>query len=245
MTATYYPLGEAAILVSLGTKIDPAVHEAVRSLSYALAQAPFHGMIEYVAAYTNVTVFYDPVELAKEQLRQTDEALPYGFQVARQHIAAILRDMGKSAAQEARVVRVPVCYGGAYGPDLADVASYHHVSEADIVRQHTSGDYLVYMIGFAPGFPYVGGLPKAIATPRRKSPRVSIPAGSVGIAGEQTGIYPIATPGGWQIIGRTPLALFRPGNDEDPTLLHAGDKLVFYAIDEAEYQALQKAGESA
>ena len=139
MTATYYPLGEAAILVSLGTKIDPAVHEAVRSLSYALAQAPFHGMIEYVAAYTNVTVFYDPVELAKEQLRQTDEALPYGFQVARQHIAAILRDMGKSAAQEARVVRVPVCYGGAYGPDMADVASYHHVSEADIVRQGPSG----------------------------------------------------------------------------------------------------------
>ena len=116
------------------------------------------------------------------------------------------------------------------------------MTEQEVIAAHTGGDYLVYMIGFAPGFPYVGGLPKSIATPRRKSPRLVIPKGSVGIAGMQTGVYPIETPGGWQLIGRTPLDLFCPENMENPSLLRAGDKLEFYAIDETEYQRIEQEG---
>ncbi|MGN0940135.1 MAG: 5-oxoprolinase subunit PxpB [Selenomonadaceae bacterium] len=243
MSINFSPLGEAAILVSFGSTIAPAVHDAVRSFSYALERQPFAGMTEYIAAYTSVTIFYDPVVLAKETLLNPEEGVPYSYQVAKLKAEAIVRSIddksGKSA--DARVVRVPVCYGGEYGPDLADVARYHKMTEQDVIETHTSGDYLIYMIGFAPGFPYVGGLPKSIATPRKKSPRLIIPEGSVGIAGEQTGIYPIATPGGWQLIGRTPLSLFRPDDDDDPTLLHAGDKLEFYAITADEYDEIKRA----
>ena len=236
------PLGEAAVLVSFGTKIDPDVHRAVRTFAASLGQHPFRGMIEYVEAFTSVTVFYDPVVLCEDQLLEPEADVPCSYQAAAAHLLTLLKKIDAGTEAEPRHMRIPVCYGGSYGPDLADVARYHKMTEQEVIAAHMGGDYLVYMIGFAPGFPYVGGLPKSIATPRRKSPRLVIPKGSVGIAGMQTGVYPIETPGGWQLIGRTPLDLFCPENMENPSLLRAGDKLEFYAIDETEYQRIEQEG---
>lgn len=143
------------------------------------------------------------------------------------------RQVEPSAAD--RIVHIPLCYGGEYGPDLSGLAFYHGLSEAEVIDLHTSRDYPVYMIGFAPGFPYLGGLDERLATPRRSVPRIQIPAGSVAIGGAQTGIYPLMTPGGWHVIGRTPLALFRPDADP-PSLLQAGDIVRFVPIAPDEYE---------
>jgi inhibitor of KinA len=137
--------------------------------------------------------------------------------------------------QHPRVVEIPVCYGGEFGPDLGYVAEHNQLSVEEVIEIHTSGQYLVYMIGFAPGFPYLGGMSERIMAPRRQSPRLAIPAGTVGIAGMQTGVYPIETPGGWQLIGRTPLALFRP-QDNPPSLLQSGDIVRFCQISDKEYE---------
>ena len=134
-----------------------------------------------------------------------------------------------------RTVSIPVCYGGEFGPDLEYVARHNNLTTDEVIHIHSSGEYLVYMIGFAPGFPFLGGLSPKIATPRRPSPRATIPAGSVGIAGMQTGVYPIETPGGWQLIGRTPQKLFLP-NENPPSLLQAGDVVKFCPISFQEYQ---------
>lgn len=160
-------------------------------------------------------------------------------------VTRLLKDRLKRIEdQESPVVRkvtIPVCYGGDYGPDLAFVAQYNNLSEREVIHLHSSGTYPVYMIGFAPGFPYLGGLPKQLNAPRRPSPRASIPAGSVGIAGSQTGVYPISTPGGWQLIGRTPIKLFQPERKE-PSVLSAGDIVVFKPITDNEFDEYQEIG---
>lgn len=143
----------------------------------------------------------------------------------------------------AKVVEIPVCYGGQYGPDIEFVAEHNGLSVQEVISIHTKPEYLVYMIGFCPGFPYLGGMDERIATPRRTTPRLQIPARSIGIAGNQTGGYPISTPGGWQIIGRTPVEMFRPEDEEKPSLLNSGDIVKFVAISEQEYLALRN-GES-
>lgn len=227
------PLGDAALLVEFGTSISPRIHKKVKSLTDYLDKNSFPGMIEYVAAFTSVTVFYDPVTIlqctnAKEENETAGEI-----------IAGLLREIiGKLDGTDhtvPRVVEIPVCYDGEFGPDLEFVARHNKLRPEEVIEIHTGGEYLVYMIGFAPGFPYLGGMSEKIATPRRQSPRTSIPAGSVGIAGMQTGAYPISTPGGWQLIGRTPVELFRP-RENPPSLLNAGDTVKFYAITLEEYQ---------
>jgi inhibitor of KinA len=135
---------------------------------------------------------------------------------------------------EARTVEIPVCYGGAFGPDLEDVARRHELEAADVIRIHSNGDYLVYMVGFMPGFAYLGGLSARIATPRRLSPRTAVPAGTVGIGGDQTGVYPLASPGGWNLIGKTPLRIFDIQRNE-PALLVAGDRVRFRQISLSEF----------
>jgi inhibitor of KinA len=137
-------------------------------------------------------------------------------------------------------VEIPVCYGGDFGPDLDLVASHAQLTPAEVIARHAAPEYLVYMVGFAPGFPYLGGLDAGLATPRRTQPRPLVPAGAVGIAGAQTGIYSLPTPGGWQLIGRTPRRLFDPGRNQ-PSLLQAGDRLRFVPISEAEFQQLRHA----
>jgi inhibitor of KinA len=230
------PLGEGAVLVEFGKCISPQIHQKVRSLTNYLDRNSFPGMIEYVAAFASVTVFYDPMNV----MSLLDDKSAAKDQTAYQIVVDLLRQivlgLDYSTDSVSRVVEIPVCYGGEFGPDLAYVAEHNKLTVEEVIEIHTSGEYLVYMIGFAPGFPYLGGLSEKIATPRRQSPRTAIPAGSVGIAGMQTGAYPITTPGGWQLIGRTPVALFRPQEDP-PSLLQAGDTVKFRRISYEEYEA--------
>ncbi|MFC4811098.1 5-oxoprolinase subunit PxpB [Paenibacillus sp. GCM10023250] len=240
--AKLFPLGDSAVAVQFGESIDLETHERVRQLTEYLERHPFEGMIEYVPAFLSVTVYYEPFALqaAHDGFDESgaDAADPYGLAV--RLLAGILAKLGEAEKRPARIVDIPVCYGGDLGPDLPEVAAHHGLSEQDVIDIHASADYLVYMLGFAPGFAYLGGLPARIATPRRTTPRLSIPTGTVGIAGDQTGVYPIVTPGGWQLIGKTPLPLFLP-EAMPPTLLKAGDRVRFRPISRAEFDRLEVA----
>lgn len=161
------------------------------------------------------------------------------FQKVRNYINTLFLQLKDQDLYKERIVSIPVLYGGEVGPDLEYVAKHHGISPEEVIQIHSKNDYLVYMIGFAPGFPYLGGLDERIATPRKKTPRLQIAAGSVGIAGNQTGVYPLETPGGWQIIGRTPRKLFLP-NQSPPTLLQSGDTIRFVPITPEEYKVYQE-----
>ena len=218
-------LSDRALVVHLGDRIDSSTFRLVRSLTRQLERTPPAGMVEYVPAFATVAVYYDPLRTSEAEL------------------SACIRDLaaGCESSVEAppRVVEIPVCYGAEFGADLEFVAKQANLTSQEVIEIHSATDYLVHMIGFAPGFPYLGGMSPRIAAPRRSSPRLKVPAGSVGIAGEQTGIYPLETPGGWQLIGRTPLALFRP-EQNPPTLLEAGDIVRFRSISAAEFRARQE-----
>jgi inhibitor of KinA len=219
------PLGDASLLIELGHSIDPATHERVRCAFDALSTAAIPGVIDIVPAYTGVAVHYDPVAFARDA--GTRELTPYDR--IRRAVVAVLDAADADPATPGPVVDIPVRYGGEYGPDLDYVARHAGMPAAEVVALHASVEYTVYMIGFTPGFPYLGGLPARLATPRRASPRQAVPAGSVGIAGSHTGVYPLRTPGGWQIIGRTDERLFRPELDP-PTLLRIGDRVRFVDV---------------
>ncbi|VBB09804.1 allophanate hydrolase subunit 1 [Lucifera butyrica] len=236
------PLGESAILVEFGQEIRPEIHRKVKTFTAYLEQHPFPGMIEYVAAFASVTVYYDPIQAKSQEIIHGGDSGPSVCQMIAARLQEMVSKLDYAAEDTPRIVEIPVCYGGEMGPDLAYVAEHNGLTAAEVIEIHSGGEYLVYMLGFAPGFPYLGGMSERIATPRRQSPRMSIPAGSVGIAGMQTGVYPIATPGGWQLIGRTPLALFRPGTNP-PTLLQAGDVIKFRAISCREYEDYLRQGE--
>jgi inhibitor of KinA len=223
------PLGDQAILIQLGEDINMANHKKIQIITSYLDDQPFVWMIEYIPAFTTVTIFYDPIKII---LLNQGSQLPYDF--VYEQLNNVLLGLTTGKIIESKTILIPVCYGEELGPDLKIVAQVNNLTTEEVIDIHTSGDYLVFMIGFSPGFPYIGGMSKKIAAPRRKSPRLKIPERSVGIAGEQTGIYPIETPGGWQIIGRTPLKLFRPLEDS-PSLLKAGDKIKFKSISYQEY----------
>jgi inhibitor of KinA len=212
---TYQPVGDAALLVTLGSAIDIAVNRQVHTLRQALQQDPLDGYIAAVPAYCTLLVHFD--------LLLTDYQQVLAWVKAR---AAFLLD---AVVLTPRRIEIPVVYGGKAGPDLDFVADYHHIAVEEVVRIHSSVIYQVYMLGFTPGFAYLGGMDFAIATPRLPKPRTQVPAGSVGIAGEQTGVYPLETPGGWRIIGGTPLRLFDP-LAEPPVLLAPGDEVRFIPI---------------
>jgi len=243
MKATFQPLGDQAVVVQFGSTMSLEAYQQVRRVALILENNPIPGMVEYIPAYTTITIFYNPQELydwyQKHVGKEREEELDSLYQV----ICNLIREQLNQATIEStgveRTIEIPVCYGGELGPDLPDVAALNRLTEQEVIDIHVGGDYLVYMIGFAPGFPYIGGMSEQIAAPRRKSPRLSIPAGSVGIAGKQTGIYPMETPGGWQIIGRTPVRLFRP-EDDPPSLLQAGDRVRFYPISMEEYRAFEE-----
>lgn len=219
-------LGETAFVLTVGSDVGFDAHEKVKAVSYLLESAPPNAMVEYVPAFTTVTVIYDPMAATHEEFADRLQRLLENAPEAR-------------PAVEARLVEIPVCYGEAFGPDLDFVASHNTITPDEVIAIHADSEYLVYMIGFAPGFPYMGGMSERIAVPRRDSPRQRVPVGSVGIAGKQTGIYSIETPGGWQLIGRTPLRLFRPDEDE-PSLLRTGDHVRFHGIDHKQYDELFK-----
>ncbi|MEK4109063.1 inhibitor of KinA [Paenibacillus sp. DS2363] len=219
------PLGEAAVIIQCGDQLSDAVQHRVMSVCALLEKSTLPAMIEWVPSYTSVTLFYNPFISSYPQLCKI--------------LLQQLNQMKESVQLKPRTVTIPVCYGGEWGPDLDYVASEHGLTPEDVIAIHTSGEYLVHMIGFAPGFPYLGGLSEQIATPRRATPRLRVEAGTVGIGGKQTGIYPVDTPGGWQCIGRTPLRLFRP-EENVPSLLAAGDRVRFKQITMQDYLALKR-----
>ncbi|WP_037465560.1 5-oxoprolinase subunit PxpB [Shimazuella kribbensis] len=234
------PLGDSAILVQFGSVINREVHLKVKAFTDEMEAHSFAGFIECVPAFTSVTIFYNPVHVYEKYKKQGEyvhlsekEQSPYS--IVYSIIKEKLKELKEVKEVKHRVVDIPVCYGGEFGPDLEAVAEYHHLSAMEVIQIHSKSEYLVYIIGFAPGFPYLGGMSEKIATPRHHSPRLSIPSGSVGIAGMQTGVYPISTPGGWQIIGRTPVDLFYP-KENPPSLLRSGDIVKFKPISLEEYK---------
>ena len=203
-------------------KIDEEINRRVRSLAAALEENPFPGLAEVVPTYRSLLVHYDPLRLSHGDLVD--------------FVRTVLEKGGEYPLPEPRMVEIPTLYGGEFGPDLPFAAEHNGLSIDEVIRIHSGTVYPVYMLGFSPGFAYLGRLPEEIATPRLPTPRTLVPTGSVALAGRQTGVYPIATPGGWRLIGRSPLKLFDPQRDP-PTLLRAGDRVRFVPISEEEYWA--------
>jgi KipI family sensor histidine kinase inhibitor len=212
-------MGDRSLLVELGNGIDPETNQQVKSLQMALEQQEPEGILDLAPTYRSLMVVIDPRMLSLARLKQRIEQL--------------LQDPQLSTPADSKLYRIPVVYGGVYGPDLDWVARYHRISPTDVVALHTGPAYRVYMIGFTPGYPYMAELPEGLDTPRKETPRTAVPRGSVGIAQRQTGVYPVESPGGWQIIGRTPLTLF-DASQWPPALLETGDQVQFFPIQEQE-----------
>lgn len=226
----FLPCGDQAVTVEWGSTIDEHINRQVHAFARKVEALSHPAITEVVPTYRSATVHYRPEVLSYEELKQLLLSLTQG---------------GPEEAEELPVVEIPVCYGGEYGPDLEEVAQHCSLTPEEVIARHTAPTYRIYMLGFTPGFPYLGGMDPSIAAPRRKEPRIHIPAGSVGIAGEQTGVYPIVSPGGWQLIGRTPLRLFDPQR-EQPILLSAGAGIRFVPIDEETFRKMEeKEGERA
>jgi KipI family sensor histidine kinase inhibitor len=215
--------GDSAIVVEYGDGIDARVNARVRLLHHALGAAPHAGILETVPTYRSLMVHYDPLALSHQAVEQV--------------ILAASDRLPEEIQEAVRTVEIPVLYGGGAGPDLDEVAALAGLSAQEVIDLHASVHYLVFMLGFMPGFAYLGGLPPRIATPRLSTPRTLVPAGSVGIAGAQTGIYPTESPGGWRLIGRTPVRLFDP-RQSPPTLLEAGDRVRFVPVTPPAYETV-------
>ena len=214
--------GEQGLVIEFGDAIDPAVNARVHRLAHAISLRPIDGILEFVPTYRSLLVLFDPLVVARGNLVAEIGRLLEGG------------EGGLESVPTGRIVELPVCYGGEFGPDLDFVARQNGISPEEAIAIHSSVLYLVYMLGFTPGFPYLGGMSSRLATPRLSSPRGKVPAGAVGIAGDQTGVYPVESPGGWRLIGRTPLRLFDP-DAEDSFLVAAGDFVRFLPIDEEEF----------
>jgi inhibitor of KinA len=212
-----------SLLVTFGEKISRAHHRDVLRLFWLLHSTPNRSIRNIHPAYSSVLISFDPL------LTHPDKFVLY--------VRRLVDRLGDIKVAASREVEVPVCYDKLLGPDLEFVAHYNGLTTDDVIRHHTSVKYLVYFVGFSPGFPYLGELPDQLKTPRLSTPRVTVPEGSVAIGGNQTGIYPIASPGGWRIIGRTPLKLFNPLR-MPPTTLEIGDTVRFKPISVLHYQAL-------
>ena len=208
------PLGDSALLIQLGDEIDITVNRQVHTLAALVAASRLNGIIETVPAYGTLLLHYDPLILTYSEIHEW--------------VNARLDRIQDAKTREPRQLEVPVRYGGEHGVDLQFVADYHHIGLEEVIRIHSKRIYTVYMMGFTPGFPYMGKLDDAIVTPRLETPRTRVPAGTVAIAGSQTGIYPMDSPGGWRLIGHTSLRLFDP-ESESPFLFSPGDEVKFIA----------------
>ena len=216
----YLPAGDQALVVEFGETIDPAINRRVRDLTLAVQRQCHPAVVDVVPTYRSLLVLYDARRASFADMR-----------------AALVRaaeDAVTSSPPSPRVVEIPTCYGGEFGPDLEWVARHAGLTPDQVAATHADTDYLVYMMGFTPGFAYLGGMSPRIAAPRLQTPRTSIPAGSVGIAQQQTGIYPVESPGGWQLIGRTPVRLFDPARTP-PVVVEAGDYVRFVRVDRPTY----------
>ena len=236
------PLGDSALTVRLGAKFTAAPDNCLREVArllHRLGGASLPGVVELAPAFTTVSVFYDPAEVVA-----VGAPLDQIFEWMTERIKAALspgraQGKGKSARSKEKVVEIPVCYVEEFAPDLRAVAESTGLAQSEIIRQHAGATYRVACVGFAPGFPFLTGLPAALATPRRAVPRTQVPAGAVAIGGAQTGIYPQQTPGGWNVIGRTPRRLFDVTRDP-PALLAAGAAVRFRRITRSEFDSLSQ-----
>ena len=217
------PLGDSGLRLEFGISSSEWLTGQIRRFCEILAREPIRGVVEWVPAYTTVAVYYKPQHISRTELAAT--------------LRRRARQSGPVRLPPPTVVDIPVAYGSEFGPDLADVAEFHHMSAEALIERHSRPLYLVALIGFVPGFPYLMGLPPELATPRLDAPRGRVSAGSVGIGGAQTGVYPLETPGGWRILGRTPLRLYDMER-EPAALLKAGDSVRFVPITADEYDAL-------
>lgn len=238
---TLAPLGDSAVVVTLGSSIDESTLVRVRSLAAELELEKSPVIIDVVPAYTTVTVLYEiapagvksepPYERVCRVISECVKKIEHSWPDL---VRANLEQKAPEAA--VRVVEIPVCYGGVFGPDIAEVAQHCGLTIEGVAELHSTVVYEVHAVGFTPGFPYLGGLAEKLHTPRRATPRISVPAGSVGIGGKQTGVYPMSSPGGWQLIGRTPRSLFEVQR-EPPALLRVGDRVKFVPISDKEFAA--------
>ncbi len=216
-----YPMGDRGLLIEFGDEISREINVKVRRMALAVEDEIREGIVEVVPTYRSLLIIYNPLLLPIADLQKRLRRIEEGLQ--------------QIPLPEPKLTRIPVVYGGVYGPDLEEVAMYHHLSPERVIQLHCNKPYLIYMIGFMPGYPYMGELPEELVTPRLKTPRLVVPKGSVAIAQRQTGIYSMESPGGWQVLGRTPVELFDPLKDP-PALLRMGDLVQFYQISEKEFK---------
>jgi KipI family sensor histidine kinase inhibitor len=221
----YLLAGDKALLMEFGNEISKDINAKIRNIIKFLEEENLDGIEELLPTYRSIMIMYDPLKIQYDELIKTLDDLS--------------NKTAEGEKETIKIVEIPTLYGGEYGPDINFVAEHNNISTDEVIKIHTGTDYLVYMLGFTPGFTYLGGMSEKIATPRLSSPRKKIPSGSVGIAGSQTGMYPSETPGGWQLIGRTPLKLYDPSK-EPPVMLNAGDYVRYVSITEEEYIHIQK-----
>ncbi|MBI2853962.1 MAG: 5-oxoprolinase subunit PxpB [Chloroflexi bacterium] len=216
--------GDSAIFVEFGNTVSLELNQRVHNLKLAIQRQRVPGIIETVPAYCSLLVYFDPLQIHPDKLRQT--------------LRRLVDQPQESTISRPRLIEIPTAYGGDFGPDIEFIAKHNGLSVDEVIKIHTGTHYPIYMIGFMPGFPYLGGMSPSIAAPRLETPRSKIPAGSVGIAGTQTGIYPVESPGGWRLIGRTPFRIFDPSR-EPPSVFQAGDYLKFVSISPDEFASIQ------
>jgi len=229
-----FPIGENALTVDFGSEISAELNDRVLSLAEFIGKNSFTGFVELVPAYSSLTVFYDLV-----QVRKTYRQFPNVFSAVKNFVETALENLPKISKREPDLIKIPVCYEMEFAPDLEFVARCAKLTTAEVIKIHTSTIYRVFMIGFLPAFAYMGEVDTRITAPRRANPRTKIEPGSVGIAGRQTGIYPLASPGGWQIIGKTPLQMFRPERKKI-SFLKMGDMVNFFEIGSDEFKNKSK-----
>lgn len=219
------PAGDSALVAEFGNQIDPDINDQVHALALLLKKQHIPGILEMVPTFRSLLIHYDPLVL--------------NYCTLEAEITKLQTTLASDSSAAGRILEIPCCYGSHFGPDLADMEKYTNLTRDEIIALHSGTDYKVYMLGFLPGFVYLGGLDKRIEMPRLSTPRVRIPRGAVGIGGSQTGVYPLESPGGWRLIGSTPVDFYDPAREE-PVLCHAGDVIRFVPITSCEYYDIRQ-----
>lgn len=217
--------GDSSLLIEFGKEISPEINKRISATVQLMKEQHIEGVVDVIPAFASLLINYDPRVIAYDKLVK--------------RMKHLLKMDAKVETGKKRIFEIPVCYGGEFGPDLENIAKHANLTEQEVIDIHSSRDYLIYMLGFLPGFCYLGGLDERIYTPRLVNPRIKIEAGSVGIGGSQTGIYPLESPGGWQLMGKTPVKTYDPER-ETPIMVEAGNYIRFIPVDRAEYDRIKE-----